>query len=137
LGRISVTARGSEDVVEQLEAPTTSRTLKNVWKKRMLIRLTVLLGQTSCTATCTVDFCKVFCFSWIMKADLRISIKDYHRNKNLKILLFRPPFQCRGFLVRMNPDASGQADGLGGTGLSRLLAAVRKSLVKGLASGPS
>jgi hypothetical protein len=38
----------------------------------------------------------------------------------------------------MNPDASGQADGLGGTvGLSRLLAAVRKSLVKGLASGPS
>ena len=38
----------------------------------------------------------------------------------------------------MNPDASGQADGLGGTvGLSRLLAAVRKSRVKGLASGPS
>ena len=73
-----------------------------------------------------------------MKAGLRISIKDYHRNKNLKILLFRPPFQCRGFPVRMNPDASGQADGLGGTvGLSRLLAAVRKSLVKGLASGPS
>jgi len=27
-----------------------------------------------------------------MKADLRISIKDYQRNKNLKILLLRAPF---------------------------------------------
>jgi len=27
-----------------------------------------------------------------MKAELRISIKDYHRNKSLKILLIRPPF---------------------------------------------
>jgi hypothetical protein len=30
-----------------------------------------------------------------MKADLRISIKDYHRNKSLKILLFRPPLRSR------------------------------------------
>ena len=37
-----------------------------------------------------------------MKAGLRISIKDYHRKKNLKILLFRPPFPFRQFLVRMN-----------------------------------
>jgi hypothetical protein len=37
-----------------------------------------------------------------MKADLRISIKDYHRNKSLKILLFRPAFPSRGFYVRMN-----------------------------------
>ena len=37
-----------------------------------------------------------------MKADLRISIKDYRRKKNLKILLFRPPFPGRQFLVRMN-----------------------------------
>jgi hypothetical protein len=37
-----------------------------------------------------------------MKADLRISIKDYHRNKNLKILLLRAPFAPRQFLVRMN-----------------------------------
>ena len=36
-----------------------------------------------------------------MKSDLRISIKDYHRKKNLKVLLFRPPFPSRGFLVRM------------------------------------
>jgi hypothetical protein len=68
-------------------------------------------------------------------ADLRISIKDYHRNKKLKILLFRPPFACRGFLVRINgqwwPKRGGPV------GMSRLLAAVRKSLVKGLASDPS
>ena len=37
-----------------------------------------------------------------MKADLRISINDYHRKKSLKILLFRPPFPGRQFLVRMN-----------------------------------
>ena len=37
-----------------------------------------------------------------MKADLRISIKDFHRNKNLKILLFRAVFTQRQFHVRMN-----------------------------------
>lgn len=37
-----------------------------------------------------------------MKADLRISVKDYHRNKNLKILLHRTPFPARQFMVRMN-----------------------------------
>ncbi len=67
-----------------------------------------------------------------MKADLRISIKDYHRNKNLKILLFRPPFPCRQFLVRMNgapwPPRGGPVS------LTRLVTALRKSLVK--AAGP-
>jgi hypothetical protein len=38
----------------------------------------------------------------VMKADLRISIRDYRRNKNLKVLLFRPPFPSRGLMVRMN-----------------------------------
>jgi hypothetical protein len=38
-----------------------------------------------------------------MKVDLRISIKDYHRNKNLKIQLMRVPFSAsRQFWVRMN-----------------------------------
>jgi hypothetical protein len=37
-----------------------------------------------------------------MKADLRISIKDYSRNKNLKNLLVRATFTHRQFLVRMN-----------------------------------
>jgi hypothetical protein len=32
-----------------------------------------------------------------MKADLRISIKGYRRNKNLKIQLTQVPFACRRF----------------------------------------
>jgi hypothetical protein len=63
-----------------------------------------------------------------MKAALRISIKDYHRNKNLKILLFRPPFPCRQFLVRMN-GAPWPASG-GPVSLTRLVTALRKSLAR-------
>ena len=50
-------------------------------------------------SACTIDFCNREYFHRVMKADLRISIKDYPRNKNLKILLFRAPFACRQFLV--------------------------------------
>ena len=63
-----------------------------------------------------------------MKADLRISIKDYHRNKNLKILLLRTPFPSRQFLLRMNGSPwpkTGQS-----VSLTRLLTAIRKALVK-------
>jgi hypothetical protein len=37
-----------------------------------------------------------------MKADLRISIKDYRRNKNLKALLVRVPYSPRQYCVRIN-----------------------------------
>ena len=37
-----------------------------------------------------------------MRADLRISVKDDRRNKNLKILLFRTRFGARQFRARMN-----------------------------------
>ena len=90
-----------------------------------------------------------------MKADLRISIKDYHRNKNLRILLFRPPFPCRQFLVRMNgapvadrwragvvnaaADGLAQAAGEGGPCwryLSRItLTSAVKQVRRGLARG--
>jgi hypothetical protein len=63
-----------------------------------------------------------------MKADLRISIKHYHRNINLKILLVRAPFQCRQFLVRMN-GVPWPAKG-GPVSLTRVVTALRKSLVK-------
>ena len=64
-----------------------------------------------------------------MKADLRISIKDYHRNKNLKIQLVHVPFSIsRQFEVRMN-GASWHKDGRP-VSLTRLLTALRKSLVK-------
>jgi hypothetical protein len=57
---------------------------------------------------------------------LRISIKDYHRKRNLKILLFRPSFHCRQFLVRAN-GAPWQPDGRP-VPLTRLVTALRKSL---------
>ena len=63
-----------------------------------------------------------------MKADLRISVKDFHRNKNLKILLFRAGFTHRQFFVRMN-GAPWPADGRP-VSLTRLLTGIRKALVK-------
>jgi hypothetical protein len=64
-----------------------------------------------------------------MKADLRISIKDFQRNKNLKIQLARVPFaSSRQFWVRMNGERWPK-DGRP-VSLTRLLTAVRKSLVK-------
>ena len=63
-----------------------------------------------------------------MKADLRISVKDLRRNKNLKILLQRVPFAQRRFLVRMN-GTPWPKDGRP-VSLTRLLTALRKSLVK-------
>jgi hypothetical protein len=69
-----------------------------------------------------------------MKADLRISIKDYRRNINLKVLLFRPPFPSRGFMVRMNGE-TWPKDG-GPVCVTRVLTALRKSLVRASALGP-
>jgi len=64
-----------------------------------------------------------------MKADLRISVKDYSRNKNLKIQLSRVPFaSSRQFWVRMNGEPwpkPGQP-----VSLTRVLTALRKALVK-------
>lgn len=63
-----------------------------------------------------------------MKADLRISVKDYHRNKNLKVLLTRVPFAAsRQFWVRMNGadwPKSGEP-----VSLTRVMTALRKALV--------
>jgi hypothetical protein len=70
-----------------------------------------------------------------MKADSRVSIKDYHRKKNLNILWFRPPFPCRQFLVRMN-GAPWPAGG-GPVSLTRLVTALRKSLVRAGRAGHS
>ena len=68
-----------------------------------------------------------------MKAHLRISVKDYSRNKNLKIQLSRVPFtRNRQFWVKM----SGQPWPKDGrpVSLTRLLTALRKSLVKSVGS---
>jgi hypothetical protein len=70
-----------------------------------------------------------------MKAEVRISIKDYRRNKNLKILLVRPPYPSRQFMVWMNGErwpASGRE-----VSVTRLVTAIRKALVRGLGTGGS
>jgi hypothetical protein len=64
-----------------------------------------------------------------MKADLRISVKDFRLNKNLKIQLVRVPFSAsRQFWVRMN-GVPWPKDGRP-VSLTRLLTALRKSLGK-------
>jgi hypothetical protein len=63
-----------------------------------------------------------------MKADLRISIKDFNRNKNLKIQLQRAIFSHRQFFVRMN-GTPWPKDGRP-VSLTKLLASIRKSLTK-------
>lgn len=62
-----------------------------------------------------------------MKADLRISVKDYRRSRNLKVLLERVPFSPRQFRVRMN-GAPWPRDGRP-VCLTRVLTALRKALV--------
>ena len=79
-------------------------------------------------ASCTVDFHNPACYHALMKADLRISVKDYRRNKNLKILIQRAIFSHRQFHVRMN-GAPWPQDGRP-VSLTRLMTALRKSLVK-------
>jgi hypothetical protein len=63
-----------------------------------------------------------------MKADLRISIKEYRRNQNLKLLLFRTPFATRQYYGRMN-HAPWPEDGRP-VSLMRLLTGMRKALVR-------
>jgi hypothetical protein len=62
-----------------------------------------------------------------MKADRRISIKDYHRNKNLRKLLLWLPYPGWQFVVRMN-GARWPAS-WGPVSLTRRMTAPRKSLV--------
>jgi len=68
-----------------------------------------------------------------VKADRRISIKDYHRNKSLKIRLFRAPFARRQFRVRMNGAPWPAGGGMGS--LTRRVTARRKSLVRASRDG--
>ena len=61
-----------------------------------------------------------------MKADLRISIKDYRRNKTLRVTLARVPFGQRQFFVRMEGKRwpkSGEP-----VSITRVMTALRKAL---------
>ncbi len=46
--------------------------------------------QPACTGACTTDFRKTLTYHNLMKADLRISVKDYRPGKNLKNELAQP-----------------------------------------------
>lgn len=67
--------------------------------REVLLWPNILVGHTACTTSCTIVFCKPTCYHAPMKSDLRISIKDYNRNKNLKIQLQRAIFSHRQFYV--------------------------------------
>jgi hypothetical protein len=75
-----------------------------------------------------IDFGNGLQSQGVTTADFRISIKDYHRKKVLMILLSRPPFPCRQFLIGMN--GAPWPTGSGTVLLARLVAAWRKSLVR-------
>ena len=55
-------------------------------------------------------------------------MKDYSRNKNLKVLLFRTPFGARQFFVRMNGERWPR-DGRPASS-TKVFTALRKALVK-------
>ena len=63
-----------------------------------------------------------------MKPELRISVKDYRRNKSLKVLLHRTPFGDRRFLVRMN--GAHWPKGGPPVSLTRVFTALRKAAVR-------
>jgi hypothetical protein len=66
-----------------------------------------------------------------MKADLRISLKDYHRGNSVKVLLQRVPFATsRQFRVTMN-GKPWPKDGRP-VSVTRIMTALRKSLVKAI-----
>jgi len=88
----------------------------------------MLLYDYPCTVACTTDFSISLLYHKFMKSDLRISIKDYRRNKNLKILLERAFSSHRQFYVSMN-GSPWPKDGRP-VSLTKLLAAIRKALVK-------
>ncbi|HTX22295.1 MAG TPA: hypothetical protein VMD27_10635 [Candidatus Aquilonibacter sp.] len=92
-------------------------------------RRNIVLYGAACTMPCTLGFHKPACYHVLMKPDLRISVKDYRRDKNLKIQLARVSFSSnRHFWVRMNGQPWPK-DGRP-VSLTRLLTALRKSLVK-------
>ena len=88
----------------------------------------MLLSYGLCTAARTIDSCKGLWLLNLVRADLRISITDYHKNKKLKVLLFRPAYPSRGFLVPMNGKPwPGRGEPVC---LTRLLRTLRKALVR-------
>ncbi len=65
-------------------------------------------------ASCAGAFCKWFSYHGVMKADLRISVKDYSRDKNPRTLLTRTPSRRggrRGYLAPFGEASPNAASG--------------------------
>ncbi len=93
-----------------------------------------MIEQTACTGACTTDSPKALGHHELMKADLRISVKDYRRGRNLKIELAELSLgSSRQFFVRMN-RVRWPADGRPVSN-TRVLTALRKSIVKACRAG--
>ncbi len=85
--------------------------------------------QPSCTAACTTEFCKILGYHILMKADRRISVKDYRRGRNLKIELAQVSYgSSLQFLLRTNRGRP--------VSITRVLTALRKSIVKACRDEP-
>jgi hypothetical protein len=97
-------------------------------KRSYLMTPNYVLCRRVCKGSCTIDFHNTCYYHGLMKPDLRISVKDFRRDKNLKILVQRAVFSHRQFYVRMN-GSPWPKDGRP-VSLTRLMTALRKSLVK-------
>jgi hypothetical protein len=63
--------------------------LQIVQRALMLFQSKVLFSRAVCTWTCTVVSSSRCFYHGFMKPDLRISIKDYRRDKDLKLMMLR------------------------------------------------
>jgi hypothetical protein len=82
-----------------------------------------------------MDFPKPLIYPEVMQTDLRISVKDYRRNKNLRVVLQRVPFGGPQFLVRMNGQPWPKPNRP--VSLTRVFTALRKAVVRAGAPPPS
>ena len=82
-----------------------------------------------------MDFPKPLIYPVVVKADLRISVRDCHRNKNLKVVLQRAPFGGRQFLVRMNGQPWPKPNRP--VSLTRVFTALRKAGARAVTPPPS
>ena len=90
------------------------------------------LCTASCTEACTVHFCNGPACHGVMKADLRIVVKDCRRKKTLRISLVQVPFVARQFFVRMSPETEFNAKTQGGKDAKGWVASSQRALRLGI-----
>ena len=78
----AVSERIGKVAVELVGNLTTLWTLRNTVGWPHGAKAAVLLSGTACTSLCPGDVSKCGFYHAVMKADLRISVKDYWRNRN-------------------------------------------------------